>query len=186
MKVLETSLPGVILIEPQVFADDRGYFQETYRHEIYREAGIAGPFVQDNLSYSKAGVLRGLHLQNPRAQAKLVFVTAGEIFDVAVDLRRGSPTFAQWTAARLSSDNRRQFYIPDGFGHGFCVLSDSAHVIYKCTEIYDPATEISVLWSDPDIGIDWPVREPRLSAKDASALPLAEIDPQRLPNYSEN
>ncbi len=184
MKVLETNLAGVILIEPQVFADDRGYFQEIYRPEIYREAGIAGPFVQDNLSYSKAGVLRGLHLQNPRAQAKLIFVTAGEIFDVAVDLRRGSPTFGQWTAARLSAENRRQFYIPDGFGHGFCVLSDTAHVIYKCTEIYDPATEISVLWSDPDIGIDWPVREPRLSAKDASALPLAEIDPQRLPNYS--
>ncbi len=184
MKVLETNLAGVILIEPQVFADDRGYFQEIYRPEIYREAGIAGPFVQDNLSFSKAGVLRGLHLQNPRAQARLVFVTAGEIFDVAVDLRRGSPTFGQWTAARLSSDNRRQFYIPDGFGHGFCVLSDSAHVIYKCTQIYDPATAISVLWSDPDIGIDWPIRELRLSATDASALPLAEIDPQRLPNFS--
>jgi dTDP-4-dehydrorhamnose 3,5-epimerase len=184
MKVLETSLPGVILIELPVFADDRGYFQEIYRHERYHEAGIAEPFIQDNLSYSKAGVLRGLHLQNPLAQAKLVFVADGEIFDVAVDLRRGSPTFGQWTAARLSSENRRQFYIPEGFGHGFCVLSDSAHVIYKCTEIYDPATEISVLWSDPDIGIDWPVREPRLSAKDASALPLAEIDPQRLPNYS--
>ena len=183
MKVLETSLPGVILIEPQAFADDRGYFQEIYRPEIYREAGIAGPFVQDNLSYSKAGVLRGLHLQNPRAQAKLVFVTAGEIFDVAVDLRRGSPTFAQWTAARLSSDNRRQFYIPDGFGHGFCVLSDSAHVIYKCTDIYDPAAEVSVLWNDSDIGIDWPVRTPRLSSKDATAPPLKAIDPQRLPSY---
>lgn len=183
MKLSEMTIPGVILIEPDVFADDRGYFLETYRDARYTEAGVAGPFVQDNLSYSKARVLRGLHFQNPRAQAKLVYVFAGEIFDVAVDVRRGSPTFGRWTGARLSSDNRHQLYIPAGFAHGLCVLSRWAHVMYKCTDVYDPAAEVSVLWNDSDIGIDWPVRAPRLSSKDATAPPLKAIDPQRLPSY---
>ncbi len=177
------TIPGVILIEPDVFVDDRGYFLETYRDARYTEAGVAGTFVQDNLSYSKARVLRGLHFQNPRAQAKLVYVPAGEIFDIAVDVRRGSPTFGRWTGTRLSSDNRHQLYIPAGFAHGFCVLSEWAHVIYKCTDVYDPAAEVSVLWNDSDIGIDWPVREPRLSPKDGTAPPLRDIDPRRLPSY---
>ncbi|MFQ5784515.1 MAG: dTDP-4-dehydrorhamnose 3,5-epimerase [Alphaproteobacteria bacterium] len=186
MKLTEMQLPGVVLIEPDVFVDDRGYFLETYRAARYAESGVTGTFVQDNLSYSEAGVLRGLHFQNPRAQAKLVYVPAGEIFDVAVDVRRGSPTFGRWTGARLSSDNRHQLYIPVGFAHGFCVLSDGARVIYKCTDVYDPAAEVSVLWNDPDIGIDWPVRTPRLSPKDAAAPPLKAIDPQRLPGYPGN
>ena len=184
MKLIETALPDVMAIEPDVFVDERGYFFETYQAARYVEAGIPGTFVQDNLSYSKRGVLRGLHLQNPHAQAKLVYVPAGEIFDVAVDVRRGSPSFGRWVAMRLSSDNRRQLYIPAGFAHGFCVLSDWAHVIYKCTDFYDPAAEVSVLWNDPDIGIDWPVRDSRLSSKDGAAPLLKDIDPQRLPAYA--
>ncbi len=183
MKLIETALPDVMVIEPDVFADERGYFLETYRAARYVEAGITGTFVQDNLSYSKHGVLRGLHLQNPRAQTKLVYVPSGEIFDVAVDVRRGSPSFGRWVGIRLSSDNRHQLYIPAGFAHGFCVLSDWAHVIYKCTDVYDPAAEVSVLWNDPDIGIDWPVRDSRLSPKDGAAPSLKDIDPLRLPAY---
>lgn len=183
MKVTELSLPGVVLLEPDVFADDRGYFLETHRATRYGDFGLAEPFVQDNLSYSEPGVLRGLHVQHPRAQAKLVYVVMGEIFDVAVDVRHGSPTFGRWTGALLSSQNLHQLYIPAGFAHGFCVLGQPAHVAYKCTAVYDPAGEMSVLWNDPEIGIDWPVRKPRLSTKDADASPLGAIDPGRLPNY---
>jgi dTDP-4-dehydrorhamnose 3,5-epimerase len=183
MKVTETNLPGVLLIEPDVFVDDRGYFLETFHAERYAEAGIPGPFVQDNLSFSQAGVLRGLHFQNPSAQAKLVFASEGEIFDVAVDVRAGSPTFGRWFGVSLSSDNRRQMYIPEGFAHGFCVVSPRARVVYKCTDVYDPAAEVTVLWSDPEIGIDWPVESPKLSPRDAAALPLGAIDPARLPGY---
>lgn len=183
MKVTETKLAGVLAIEPDVFADDRGYFLETFRAEPYAEAGMPGPFLQDNLSFSQGGVLRGLHLQNPSAQAKLVFVPEGEIFDVAVDVRTGSPTFGQWVGARLSGDNRRQFYIPEGFAHGFCVLSPRAWVVYKCTNIYDREAELTVIWNDPDIAIAWPVEDPRLSPKDGAAPRLSDIDPARLPAY---
>jgi dTDP-4-dehydrorhamnose 3,5-epimerase len=185
MKVTETTLPGVLLIEPDVFADDRGYFLETFRAARYAKAGIAGPFLQDNLSFSQAGVLRGLHFQNPSAQAKLIFAPAGEIFDVAVDVRTGSPTFGKWAGAELSGDNRRQLYIPEGFAHGFCVLSPTACVVYKCTNVYDPAGELSIVWNDPDIAIAWPVRDPKLSPKDAAAPRLHEIDSARLPRYLE-
>jgi dTDP-4-dehydrorhamnose 3,5-epimerase len=185
MKVTETDLPGVLLVEPDVFVDDRGYFLETFRAERYARAGMAGPFHQDNLSFSQAGVLRGLHFQNPSAQAKLVFALEGEIFDVAVDVRAGSPGFGKWASARLSGDNRRQVYIPEGFAHGFCVLSPTARVMYKCTSVYDAAAEVSVLWNDPDLGIDWPLDSPTLSPKDAAAPRLRDIDPARLPRCSE-
>lgn len=185
MKVEETSLPGVLLIEPRVFGDDRGYFLETFRAERYQAAGIAGPFVQDNLSFSRGPVLRGLHLQHPRAQAKLVFVLAGEVFDVAVDVRPGSPSFGLWTGAHLSAENKRQLYIPTGFAHGFCVLSETVLFAYKCTDVYAPEAEITVRWNDPEIGIAWPPVEPVLSARDAAAPYLREIDADRLPPYTK-
>lgn len=181
MKVTATALPGVLLIEPAVYADDRGYFGELYHLERYRQAGIAKPFVQDNLSQSRHGVLRGLHLQHPRAQGKLVCVLEGEVFDVAVDVRRHAPTFGRWTGYLLSASNRHQLYIPEGFAHGFCVTSESALVLYKCTDLYDPASEVSVAADDPDIGIDWPVSATVISAKDAAAPKLAEIPAHRLP-----
>lgn len=183
MKVAETSLPEVLLIEPEVFGDSRGFFYETYQSERYAEFGIGGRFVQDNLSYSERGVLRGLHLQNPKAQGKLVYVLQGEVFDVAVDVRIGSPTFGRWAASVLSDENRRQFYIPEGFAHGFCVVSKSALLAYKCTELYFPDGEITVAWNDPDIDIDWPVDRPKLSPKDEQGLVLREIDPARLLGY---
>jgi dTDP-4-dehydrorhamnose 3,5-epimerase len=183
MKVAETSLPEVLLIEPEVFGDSRGFFYETYKLERYAEFGIGGPFVQDNLSYSEQGVLRGLHLQNPKAQGKLVYVLQGEVFDVAVDVRIDSPTFGRWAASVLSDENRRQFYIPEGFAHGFCVISGSALLAYKCTEQYFPDGEITVAWNDPGIDIDWPIDRPKLSSKDEQGLLLREIDPARLPGY---
>jgi dTDP-4-dehydrorhamnose 3,5-epimerase len=140
-------------------------------------------FRQDNLSFSTARVLRGLHLQHPSGQAKLVFAVEGEIFDVAVDVRVGSPGFGRWTGARLSADNRHQLFVPEGYAHGFCVLSNQARVVYKCTTLYDPKTEMSIAWNDPDIAIDWPVESPRLSAKDAAAPRLRDIDPGRLPRF---
>ncbi len=183
MRSFETALPGVMLVEPDVFGDDRGYFFETYRQPRYQEAGIGETFVQDNVSFSQRGVLRGLHIQNPNPQGKLVFVLAGTIFDVAVDVRRGSPTFGQWVGAELSTVNRRQIYVPPGFAHGFCVTSETALVCYKCTDIYNPAAEFSILWNDPDLRIDWPIEAPILSGKDAQAARLAEIDPSRLVPY---
>lgn len=183
MKVAETSLPGVLLVEPEVYRDARGHFVETFRADRYAEAGMPGPFVQDNVSFSRRGVLRGLHLQNPNAQAKLVTALEGEIFDVAVDVRVGSPHFGRWTGARLSADAGHQIYIPAGFAHGFCVLSDAARVGYKCDALYHPGSEMTVLWSDPEIGIDWPVAAPVLSKKDAAAARLADIPRARLPVY---
>ena len=185
MKVEETSLPGVLLIEPRVFGDERGYFLETFRAERYQAVGIAGPFVQDNLSFSRGPVLRGLHLQHPRAQGKLVSVLAGEVFDVAVDVRPGSLGFGCWTGVLLSGENKRQLYIPPGFAHGFCALSETVLFAYKCTDVYVPETEITVRWDDPEIGIAWPVAEPILSARDAAAPCLREIDANRLPSYAE-
>lgn len=186
MKVTETSLPGVLLIEPEVFGDSRGFFYETYQLERYSKLGICESFVQDNLSFSEQGVLRGLHLQNLKAQGKLVYVLQGEVFDVAVDVRIGSPTFGRWAASLLSGENRRQFYIPEGFAHGFCVISKSALFAYKCTELYFPDSETIVAWNDPDIGIDWPIERPKLSPKDDKAPLLRDIDPARLPCYRKD
>jgi len=180
MRVTETSLPGVLLIEPVVHRDGRGFFIETYHADRYREHGIATPFVQDNHSRSLQGTLRGLHLQVQRPQGKLIHVIEGEIFDVAVDVRRGSPAFGRWVSVTLSADNFRQVYVPPGFAHGFFVVSPIAQVEYKCTEVYDPATEIGVAWNDPAIGIAWPAREPLLSARDSAHPTLAAVT-DRLP-----
>jgi len=183
MRVLPTELPGVLLIEPVVHRDDRGFFLETYHAQKYREAGITLPFVQDNHSRSGAGTLRGLHAQlGRRPQGKLVRTLQGEIFDVAVDARRGSPTFRRWVGVRLSGDDFRQLWVPPGFLHGFCVLSASAEVAYKCTEPWDPSAEISVRWDDPELAITWPLTAPVLSAKDAAAPRLAELY-NLLPQY---
>jgi dTDP-4-dehydrorhamnose 3,5-epimerase len=184
MNVVATALPEVVLIEPKVFGDDRGFFFESFHAPRYADAGIKGSFIQDNISYSKRHVLRGLHMQNPNPQGKLVFVLEGEVTDVAVDVRPGSPTFGRWVAAVLSSDNRRQIWVPEGFAHGFCVTSEAALVCYKCTDVYNQAAEMSLLWSDPAVGIAWPTQAPILSAKDAAAPCLAAIDPARLVPYA--
>ncbi|NPV26678.1 MAG: dTDP-4-dehydrorhamnose 3,5-epimerase [Firmicutes bacterium] len=183
MKIYKTNLPGVVIIEPQVFTDHRGFFLETWNQKRYAEAGLPETFVQDNLSFSIKGVLRGLHFQYPHGQGKLVYVLQGEVYDVAVDIRVGSPTFGQWVGVNLSAQNNRQLYIPEGFAHGFCVLSDWAMFAYKCTDFYNPSTEGGVLWNDPEIGIEWPVNEPILSEKDRQYPRLEEISPDRLPQY---
>ena len=175
MKFQPLELEGVILVEPDVHRDFRGFFLETYHQERYQAEGIADPFVQDNHSFSEGPVLRGLHAQVRRPQGKLVRAVQGEIFDVAVDIRPGSPTFGRWVSAVLSEENFHQLYIPPGYAHGFCVLSGTAHVQYKCTELYDRDDEIGIAWNDPDIGIDWPVRDPILNDKDRNAPRLAEI-----------
>jgi len=185
MQVQSTQLPDVLLCMPKVFGDERGYFLETFQAQRYADAGIAGPFVQDNLSHSRKGILRGLHLQHPQAQGKLVYVLQGEVFDVAVDVRVGSPNFGRFASAVLNGDNRHQLYIPPGFAHGFCVTSDSATFAYKCTEYYSPSTELSVLWSDPDLGIPWPEQHPQLSAKDEAGQRLRDIPHDRLPIYRQ-
>jgi len=177
-----TGLEGVWLIEPVVHRDARGFFLETYHRAKYAGAGLDVVFVQDNHSSSTGGVLRGLHTQLRHPQGKLVRAIEGEIFDVAVDLRRGSPTYLRWYGANLSAENFLQLYVPPEFGHGFCVLSPRAQVEYKCTALYDPDDELTVAWNDPDIGIAWPVREPSLSARDGSAAPLRELE-SRLPVY---
>ena len=186
MKISETSLAGVMRVEPMVFEDDRGFFLETYNALRYAEAGIAEPFVQDNLSFSARGVLRGLHLQNPSPQGKLVYVLQGEVFDVAVDVRVGSPHFGHWAGVKLSGDNRQQLYIPEGFAHGICVTSDTALFAYKCTGLYNVEAELSIAWNDPQIGIDWPVDIPSLSDKDTAAPRLADVDQTTLPLYPGN
>ncbi len=169
MKVTETTLPGLLLIEPEVFGDARGYFLEFFNAERYGRAGIPGPFVQDNLSRSSRGVLRGLHYQNPHQQGKLVTVLDGEVFDVAVDLRARSTTLGRWYGARLSSENKRQLYVPPGFAHGFLVMSDAALFAYKCTEYYRPDCERVLRWNDPDIGIEWPFDPVGMSERDRTA-----------------
>ena len=184
MKVTETKLPGVVVLEPKVFGDERGFFMETWHQARYEEAGLPARFVQDNLSFSTRGVLRGLHFQNPDQQGKLVYVLQGEVFDVAVDIRVGSPTFGEWAAVILSSENKRQFYVPEGFAHGFLVTGDEALFAYKCTAKYNPPAEGFVLWNDPEIGIKWPVEtSPILSEKDQAARPLRGIPAERLPRY---
>jgi len=182
-----TSLEGVILVKPAVFGDERGFFLETYHQEKYQANGIVQPFVQDNHSYSRRGTLRGLHAQLRYPQGKLVRAIVGTIYDVAVDARPDSPTFGKWVSAVLSSDNHHQLYVPPGYVHGFVVTSETAHVQYKCTDVYHPEDEISVLWNDPGIGIDWPpmeIGEPILKDKDRTAPRLAEIvDTLRAANY---
>jgi dTDP-4-dehydrorhamnose 3,5-epimerase len=181
MKIEQTALPGVLILEPKAFGDARGFFMETWNRRRYVEAGLPGEFVQDNVSFSQHGVLRGLHYQHPNAQGKLVYVLQGEVFDVAVDVRVGSPSFGRWVGVTLSAENRRQFWVPPGFAHGFCVTGETALFCYKCTELYAPEHEGSILWNDPAIGIAWPLEHPTLSAKDAAAPPLAELSPARLP-----
>jgi len=181
MKVEPTSLPGVLRITPDVYEDERGHFLETFQAGRYEAHGIPAAFAQDSLSFSRKGVLRGLHLQWPGAQGKLVYVLEGEVFDVAVDVRPGSPTFRRWAGHTLGAGDRTQLWIPPGYAHGFCVLSDGALFAYKCTAPYDPKCELAIRWDDPDLAIEWPVMAPLLSPKDAAAPLLREIDPRRLP-----
>jgi dTDP-4-dehydrorhamnose 3,5-epimerase len=176
------SLPDVKLVVPDVFGDARGFFQEAYHAERYREIGVTARFVQDNWSRSTRGTLRGLHYQVRHPQAKLVWVVRGEIFDVAVDIRRGSPTFGQYVSAVLSDENHHQLFIPEGFAHGFCVLSESADFFYKCTDFYRPDDERGVLWSDPALAIPWPCQDPVLSSRDRGLRPLAEVSLDDLPD----
>jgi len=184
MNVKETQVPGVLIIEPRVWRDVRGFFLETWQQTRYQECGLPTHFVQDNVSCSTHGTLRGLHFQHPSDQGKLVSVLQGEIFDVALDIRVESPTFGQWTSVVLSNENNRQIYVPEGFAHGFCVLSEQAVVMYKCTDFYNPQAEGGVLWNDPDLAIDWPIREPLLSDKDRTYTRLQHIPPAHLPHYS--
>ena len=183
MKVTPTSLPNVLIIEPTIFEDKRGFFVETYHRRRYQKSDIHGFFVQDNFSHSVQGVLRGLHYQLQHPQEKLVQVMHGAIFDVAVDIRQGSPTFGKWMGAHISDKNRRQVFIPEGFAHGFCVLSETADVMYKCTDFYAPDDEGGILWSDPSIGIEWPVEDPQLSDKDSRYPCLKDVPPESLPIY---
>lgn len=181
MKIIPTTLKDVLVIEPKVFKDARGFFMEIYHRKRYGKQGIDRPFVQDNLSYSVKGTVRGLHCQIRHPQAKLVYVIAGEIFDVAVDIRKGSPTFGQWTGTYLSDQNKRQLFIPEGFAHGFCAISDAALFAYKCSDYYSPDDELGILWSDPDIAIDWPVEEPIISEKDKHLPLLSDLSHDLLP-----
>ena len=181
MKVIETSLPQAVMIEPQVFGDSRGFFYESYNQARFEEAGIQAHFVQSNVSRSSKGVLRGLHYQWPNPQGKLVSVLEGEVFDVAVDIRRSSPSFGQWVGVMLTAENKRHFWVPPGFAHGFCVLSEHATFVYQCTAFYDREADAGILWNDADIGIDWPVKHPLLSDKDARALLLKDVPRHRLP-----
>lgn len=180
MKVTPTDLAGVVLIEPKVYGDERGFFVETFQAQRYLElAGISATFVQDNHSRSRRGVLRGLHLQKARPQGKLVRVARGEVFDVAADVDPASPTFGRWTGAVLSDDNQHQLWIPPGYAHGYLVLSEVADFEYKCTDYYDPKSEAGVVWNDPQLGIDWPIAEPTLSPKDRGLPTLAELTLRR-------
>lgn len=176
MKLIKTEIEGVVIIEPKVFGDARGFFLETFQAARYAEAGIKERFVQDNHSRSGKGVLRGLHFQRSHPQGKLVSVSRGEVFDVAVDIRKGSPTFGHWAGITLSDENHRQLYVPPGCAHGFCVLSEIADFQYKCTDYYHPEDEGCLRWNDPEVGIDWPEKNPLLSEKDAAAPGLKELE----------
>jgi dTDP-4-dehydrorhamnose 3,5-epimerase len=183
VKVISTEIPGVLILEPKVFGDERGFFLEMFHARRYADVGIPGPFVQDNYSRSVKGTLRGLHFQEPQAQGKLVQVLAGAVYDVAVDIRRGSPTFGRWVGLELSAENRRQLWIPTGFAHGFCVLSDSADLHYKVTAFYAPEHDRGISWNDPELAIPWPISgEPKLSPKDTAAPRLK--DAPVLPVYA--
>ncbi|HBA85498.1 MAG TPA: dTDP-4-dehydrorhamnose 3,5-epimerase [Verrucomicrobia bacterium] len=179
----KTSIPDVLLITPKVYGDRRGFFMETFHEKKYRELGIDKPFVQDNYSHSHRGTLRGLHYQRPHSQSKLVSVLNGKVYDVAVDIRVGSPTFGRWVGLVLSDENRCQLFIPEGFAHGFCVLSEEVDFMYKCTDFYSPADEHGILWSDPALGIEWPKVEPILSDKDTRYPVLSAMTPEQLPDY---
>jgi dTDP-4-dehydrorhamnose 3,5-epimerase len=183
MNIIPTKIPEVMVFEPTVYGDQRGFFFEAFQSDRYAAHGIVGPFVQDNISRSSRGVIRGLHLQNPRGQGKLVTVLRGHVLDVTVDVRVGSPTFAQYVALELSEDNRRQIWIPRGFAHGFAVLSDIAEFFYKCDEVYSPADELAVRWNDPALGIAWRIDAPILSRRDATAPLLADVG--ALPVYEQ-
>lgn len=180
MEIIQTSIPGVIVFTPPVFTDSRGYFLETYQQKKYAEAGITKPFVQDNQSYSVQNVLRGLHFQLRYPQGKLVRVTQGTVFDVAIDIRRNSPTFGKWHGEILSAENKKQLYVPENFAHGFCVLSESAEFLYKCTDFYVPGDEAGLIWDDPQLAIEWPIDKPILSTKDAE-LPTVAASLDLLP-----
>lgn len=183
MELIETGLPGVLLIEPRVFRDQRGSFLETWQEERYAIAGVASRFVQDNAAVSRRGVVRGLHYQYPGPQGKLVMALYGTVFDVAVDIRPGSPTFGRWVGEILSAENARQLWIPEGFAHGYAVLSDTAVFAYKCTRVYDPAADAAIRFDDPQIDIDWRTNDPVVSAKDRAAPLLREVAPERLPTF---
>ena len=187
MKIFDTKIPEIKIIEPRIFGDERGFFYETFQAKRYEELlGIQDAFVQDNYSRSQKGVLRGLHYQSKQTQGKLVSVLAGEVFDVAVDIRVGSPTYGMWVGVILSAENRRQFWVPKGFAHGFYVLSPMADFAYKCTDYYHPESELSISYLDPELAIDWPLEgEIQLSAKDSAAKPLNRIDTQLLPRYRD-
>jgi dTDP-4-dehydrorhamnose 3,5-epimerase len=180
MNVVRCELEGLLILEPKKFGDARGFFMELWNQSRYQEAGLALSFVQDNISLSRRGTLRGLHFQNPSPQGKLVSVLDGEVFDVAVDLRRSSRTFGKWQGVTLSSENNRQFFVPAGFAHAFVVLSEAAMFHYKCTNLYSPKDEVTIRWDDPAIGIDWPIREPSISEKDSKGLLLADVPRDRL------
>ena len=177
MKIIECAIAGPLIIEPKVFGDDRGFFMESWNAAAFAEAGLDLAFVQDNHSRSQKGVLRGMHFQNPGPQGKLVRVVRGAVFDAVVDLRRSSPTFGQWTGVVLSAENKRMFWVPEGFAHGFLTLEDDTDFLYKCTAPYAPQHEASLAWDDPDVGIAWPLEgiKPKLSAKDAAGVPLADV-----------
>jgi dTDP-4-dehydrorhamnose 3,5-epimerase len=183
MKVIETELPGCLVLEPQVFGDARGFFYESFNRDKLAAAGLSPVFVQGNVSSSARGVLRGLHYQWPKPQGKLVSVLEGEVWDVAVDIRRGSPHFGRWTAALLSAENKRHFWIPEGFAHGFVVLSEQALFTYLCTATYDREADAAIRWDDAQLAIDWPISAPLLSDKDAKAPFLADVPGERLPVY---
>jgi len=183
MKIIEAPLPGVIVFEPKVFGDKRGFFLETYRQDLFSDAGIDQPFVQHNHSRSTKGVLRGMHYQLMQKQGKLVRVTSGAVFDVAVDVRVGSPSFSQWYGAILDDDSMRMMYVPPGFAHGFVVLSDSADFSYKCTDYYHPESEQGILWNDPDVGIEWPTDDVTLSPKDTKNSLLKKQPKELLTAY---
>lgn len=181
MNVIQTPLPGVVIVEPKLYGDSRGTFFEAWNRARYAEFGVPEICVQANVSFSEAGVLRGLHLQTPRVQSKLVSVLAGEIYDVAVDVRVGSPTFGRWTGVRLSAENHRQLFVPAGFAHGFAVTAGPATVMYQCDAYYAPTDELTIRWDDPALAIDWPVARPILSDKDRQGLALADVPEGRLP-----
>lgn len=185
MKVTPQRIQEVLLLEPKAFGDERGYFKETYSTRSFPGAPPV-QFVQDNVSFSTRGILRGLHLQHPHDQGKLVMSVTGAIWDVAVDVRVGSPTFGQWVAAELSETNHHQFYVPPGFAHGFCVLSETAHVLYKCTDVYHPDCEVGIAFDDADIGVKWPIESPLVSDKDRKAPRLADIPADKLPKMKAN
>lgn len=183
MKVIETALPGALILEPQVFGDARGFFYESYNEAKYREAGVDRRFIQSNVSRSARGVLRGLHYQWPNPQGKLVSVLEGEVYDVAVDIRRGSPTFGRSTGVMLTAENHRHFWVPEGFAHGFCVLSEFATFTYQCTSLYDAKADAGIRWNDAALGIDWPLSDPLLSDKDSKTPLLRDVAPERLPVF---